>query len=94
MKVFKTHISVDDTWQLMGIRNGMSDVLHVGNQGDPRSVQLWFLHEDTPHDELVKFEVRVFGTGQEIHADHATHLGTAIVAGGLFVWHVFAVEVK
>lgn len=93
MKVFKVSIPADDTWHLMGTREGISDVLHVGSQGDPQSVQLWFRHEDTPQDDLNKFEVRVFCTGHEVPG-HAYHVGSVLVAGGLLVWHVFAVEAK
>lgn len=93
MKVFKTSIPIDDKWHPMGTRKGVPDILHVGSQGDPQSVQLWFRHEDVPRDELKRFEVRVFGTGQDV-PNVANHVGTTLVAGGLLVWHVFAVEVK
>jgi hypothetical protein len=47
---------------------------------------LWFRFDDTV-EETVRHKIRVAGTGHP-HAD-GTYIGTACMASGRLVWHVF-----
>ncbi len=80
--VFKEDVPVNDRWHE---RAGIAP-LCVGSQSD-HTVTFWRSATDTTTREYC-----VFGTGQAIPGD-AEYVGTAIAAGGLLVWHLFARKV-
>ena len=69
-----------------------SKLLHVGlglaeaNRLHPTSVCLWFLVDTALPKQTCHFQVR--STGEDC-SDVGKHLGTVVVNGGEFVWHVF-----
>jgi hypothetical protein len=59
------------------------DVVHVAAR-QPDSVELWAVNSDGPATHR---RFRVVGTGWPI-PDGVRHVGTAIVPGGILVWHL------
>lgn len=62
-----------------------AEVVHVSEQYG--NLCLWALCD--PVAEKVKRVFRIAGTGNGFVPDGSKHLGTVIMAGGAFVWHVF-----
>lgn len=87
-EVWKVDLPIDDEWH----GYPMAKIVHVACQYGAltNTVQVWFEattdlpegYQDTTHN------LRVFGTGQPVPED-AEHVGTAIMAGGRLVWHVY-----
>lgn len=91
-RVLRFAVPVDDAWHAIG----SGPVVHVDcRTGENDVVQVWTL-ECEPLDNVLAGNlrsdfgryVRVFGTGHSIPAG-ASHIGTALTAGGALVWHVF-----
>lgn len=61
-------------------------ILHVGSKGDTNRVEVWTEDTDKPRPVALT----VVGTGQE-WPDRAVYLGTAVVPGGVLVWHLLGV---
>lgn len=63
--------------------------LHCAEQAG--SICLWFeVRPDESRTQLRTF--RIFGTGDASVDDHLTYVGTALLSGGSFVFHVYEVE--
>lgn len=78
-RVLRYEIPVDDCWHRL-LPSG--PILHVATRR-PDVVEVWAA---SGQPDIVR-ELRVFGTGQPI-PDGAIYVGTAIVPGGAFVWHL------
>lgn len=64
-----------------------AQVLHVGYKEDRPAAQLWALVEDTAALETRRFQV--VGTDWAIDLPNMQHVGTCVLSGGFYVWHVF-----
>lgn len=61
-------------------------IIHVAEQDG--NICLWFICDSTAKLEVK--QIQIAGTGQEApNGDYYRYLGTAMLAKGLFVWHVF-----
>lgn len=87
-KVFKYQLEVTDYWRVR-IPAG-AQWLHVAEQAG--NLCLWALVDEERLPSLYTF--RIAGTGHEISDEDAARysefIGTAIMAGGRLVFHVFA----
>ena len=83
-QVLKWNVPVDDRPH----RIGAGEVVHVGCQFGPESVQVWT--EESALTRGSERRVRVFGTGQKVPFD-ALHLGSTVTSNGAIVWHLFDV---
>lgn len=79
--VFRYGVPVDDRWHTHALTGA---VLHVDCR-QPDLVEVWALHTGGPGLPRV---FRVFGTGQPV-PPVARHVGTALAADGVLVWHLF-----
>lgn len=91
-RVLRFAVPVDDSWHAIG----SGPVLHVDcRNGEYDVVQVWTLESEQLENVLAGNlrsdfgrYVRAFGTGHSIPAG-ASHIGTALTAGGALVWHLF-----
>lgn len=81
-RVYRYELPVDDAWHELLLT---SPPHHVAAR-DPRTVELWALHDDDAPELVMSF--RVVGTGQELPVPATRIVGTALAAGGSLVWHV------
>lgn len=79
--IYRYEIPVDDNWHNIPLSGA---ILHVATR-QPDRVELWALNSGGSKADRM---FRVYGTGQPI-PDGAVHIGTAIIPGGLLVWHLF-----
>lgn len=87
--VWRYDLPVTDHVTLVEMPRG-TQLLHVASQhGQLDSVQLWAGVDPSEPAEPRAFVVR--GTGQSVGAEHEHYVGTAIVADGRLVWHLFEV---
>ncbi|GGM53456.1 hypothetical protein ACFFX1_54890 [Dactylosporangium sucinum] len=82
-RVLRHTIPVDDAWHDMQLPG---PIVHVATR-HPYAVEVWTLHADTQPDTAETRMLRVYGTGQPI-TEPVRHIGTAIMPGGAFVWHL------
>jgi hypothetical protein len=66
-----------------------AQILHVDAQGD--HLCLWALVR--PNEEREKRMFRIVGTGYEEITGSSRYIGTALMGGGTYVWHVFEEKV-
>ncbi len=73
-----------------------AEVLSVGNQNEILS--LWALV--SPEEESLPYDITIIGTGKELSDEAVAGLraqnfyGTASMAGGQLIWHVFGTAPK
>lgn len=64
-------------------------LLHCAEQAE--AICLWF--EVRPGERATRQRsFRIFGTGDASIDDHLSYVGTALLSGGSFVFHVYEVE--
>lgn len=103
--VLRYEVPVDDGWHQI---DTLDDVVHVASRRAD-VVEFWATEPvlvrrtDTGNCDFVSatyaaapasrqaWEYRVFGTGHPV--DDGLYVGTALVAGGALVWHLFKREV-
>jgi hypothetical protein len=78
--VWRFEVPVDDRWHTLPLTG---PVLHVAAR-HPVVVELWAVLVDQPPTPR---QFRVFGTGQQLTADAATYVGTAVTPR--LVWHLW-----
>ena len=83
--IWKFPLAVQDE-QLIDVPKG-SQILSVATQHGQLCV--WAIVD--PEAELLPHKFSVRGTGHAIVGDEGTYIGTAQMAGGQLVWHVFKV---
>jgi len=66
-----------------------SEILHIAAQYDVGA--LWALVDSDPEKIDVVRTFHIFGTGHDVPSELA-YVGTWLVAGGTFVWHLFEEE--
>ncbi len=88
--IHRHEIPVDGAWHQIELSG---PILHVDCR-DPRTVDIWTLHNDG--EPTFVRELQVFGTGSVLAADAGKHIGTAlspamppVARRGALVWHVF-----
>lgn len=67
---------------------GASKILSVGEQGG----YVCFWVEVTPTEPLRERTFAVYGTGHNMPDDPGTYLGTAMLMGGMLVYHLYEQE--
>lgn len=83
-KIWKQELRIVDTQEIEV--PGGARFLCAREQGD--QVCVWFLCD--PSAARVKRTIHVCGTGHNAREySHAEYIGTAVVHGGMLVWHVF-----
>lgn len=88
-RVLKWPVPVDDHEHPIGA----GKVVHVDCAGESRVVYVWTeQHATTRRTGHGLSSARVYGTGQPI-PDDAEHIGSAVTAGGMLVWHVYALPI-
>lgn len=83
-RVIREVVAVDGAWHTLQL-NG--PVLHVDSRGTDY-VELWALDNGGEHEAVAR-DFQVFGTGHVLPDEPVTYRGTAIVASGALVWHLF-----
>lgn len=84
MRTVHKYVLTEPSQEVM-LRSGCR-FLHVDNQNE--NITLW-VEVDTERPPRKRW-VHVVGTGQEIPAPFAEHVGSALMARGMFVFHVYA----
>lgn len=84
-KVFKYPLEITDE-QVVEMPEG-AKIISVQTQNN--QVCLWAIV--TPHNQLIKRGIRIYGTGHPIDRENLEYIGTAIMENGNLVWHVFEV---
>jgi hypothetical protein len=80
-RIFRYEIPIDGGWHKLDLTG---PIVHVATR-EASVVEVWAVH----HDDMptVTRTVSVFGTGRPF-PESCVHLGTAIIPGGLLVWHL------
>ncbi|WP_435111896.1 DUF7352 domain-containing protein [Nocardiopsis synnemataformans] len=81
--IFRYEVPVDDRWHTLRLSG---EILHVAARR-ANAVELWAMSTDDGRDGVDR-EFRVVGTGLLLPEGRHTYRGTAIVPGGLLVWHL------
>ena len=82
MRVLKWQVPVDDNEHQIG---GGIVMLVASQYGDPAMVQVWTTEDGSDPNRIV----RVFGTGQDVPEGSWWPIGSAMMANGQLVWHIF-----
>lgn len=83
MTIWKYPLIIEDEQTLQMPRGAVI----LSAQVQHGSLFLWAMVDPTqPHDER---DIVIIGTGMEFHADALNYIGTAQMAAGALVWHIF-----
>lgn len=101
-RIFKYEINVTDEPTILEMPRGAKllsvQTQQVGKYVSVEALSLWALVDDEANLPRDPRQFVVFGTGHEIPAKFEksvtaeTYIGTAQMAGGSLVWHVFEVK--
>lgn len=81
-RVIREQVAVDGEWHTLKLSG---EVLHVDSRGTDY-VEVWAFDSG---GQAVARDFQVFGTGQPLPDQPITYRGTAIVASGALVWHLY-----
>jgi len=84
LRIFRYEVPVDDQWhehELLG------DPIAVACR-DATRVEFWAIHDDETPLPPRRRSFMVVGTGHPLPQEWLHHHGTAVVPGGLLVWHL------
>lgn len=87
-RLYKYEVPIDGKWHEIELVAPLEGIIqHVACQHRD-AVAFWSVWTDHPDTEKLKFEFRVFATGDEFDINETMYCGTAL--SGPYVWHLLA----